>query len=72
MVTERAESRLSQRLQTQGSVLAKAAVQSLSELNPFADLNAKVSDELVAEYTRLRLVPDTRQICDQRPGKADV
>ena len=40
--------------------MAKAAIQTLSELNPLAALDAKVSDEQEAEFTKLRLVPDTR------------
>lgn len=55
----RAESRLSRRLRIQSSALAKAAIQTLSELNPLAALDAKVSDEQEAEFTKLRLVPDT-------------
>ncbi|NKX28498.1 hypothetical protein HGE68_01195 [Rhodobacteraceae bacterium R_SAG6] len=39
--------------------MAKAAIQTLSELNPLAALDAKVSDEQEAEFTKLRLVPDT-------------
>lgn len=65
------ESRPSLRLPTQSFVLAKAAIQTLSELNPLSSLEAKISVEQVAEYTKLRLVPDTRQfaVCDQvRPA----
>ncbi|MCA2008639.1 hypothetical protein [Tritonibacter mobilis] len=40
--------------------MAKAAIQTLSELNPLAALDAKVSDEQEAEFTKLRLVPDTQ------------
>jgi hypothetical protein len=40
--------------------LAKAAIQTLSELNPLATLDAKLSDAKEAEFAKFRLVPDIR------------
>ncbi|MEO1977995.1 MAG: hypothetical protein ABGX15_17800 [Paracoccaceae bacterium] len=40
--------------------MTKAAIQTLSELNPLAAMDAKVSDGQGVEFTMLRLVPDTR------------
>jgi hypothetical protein len=55
-----AESGRSLRLRIQNSAVAKAAIQTLSELKPLAALDAKFSDEQGAEFTKLRLVADTR------------
>ena len=40
----RAESRHSLQLRSRSSALAKAAIQTLSELNPLATLDAKAND----------------------------
>tara|TARA_R100001143_G_scaffold769_5_gene2285 strand:- start:14718 stop:15053 length:336 start_codon:yes stop_codon:yes gene_type:complete len=47
-------------LRSQSPALAEAAIQALSELNPLAALDAKVSDAQDADFTKLRLVADTR------------
>ena len=58
--SRRAESRPSLRWRIQSCSLTKAAIQTLSELNPLAAMDAKVSDGQGVEFTMLRLVPDTR------------
>ena len=55
--TPGAESCRSPRLRSQSTALGKAAIQTLSELNSLAALDAKVSDAQEAEYAKLRWFP---------------